>query len=128
MTSRMWRSPNGLPPIRAAPCNLHWLHGAFGAFDAGEAAWALRVLDDPRLVRRVQPTRDELVEIVERIMATSPLWDPEHEPDGLALLETHVPHPRAATLTCHPPDGANPDTWDTEAVVTHALSYHPIEL
>jgi len=105
-----------------------WLDGVFGSCDPTAAAWALRLANDPGLVRRVQPTRDELVEIVERIMPMSPLWDREHEPYWTALLQANVPHSAAAALIYNPPDGADPASWGAQAVVSHALSFRPIEL
>ncbi|MYU09282.1 hypothetical protein GTZ78_00860 [Streptomyces sp. SID8361] len=66
-------------------------------------------------------TRDELINLVERIMAGE---GTESEHDGLvSLLERNVPHPRVLDLIYYsdPPLTA-------EEVVDKALAYRPIEL
>lgn len=66
-------------------------------------------------------TRDELTEIVRRVLAN------DAEADYyLLLFEVNTPHPEAASLIFHPPvelQGA-----PTEAIIDAALSYHPIVL
>ncbi|GAA0971701.1 MULTISPECIES: bacteriocin immunity protein [Streptomyces violaceusniger group] len=66
-------------------------------------------------------TRDELIDLVERIMAGE---GTESEHDSLVtLLERNVPHPRVLGLIYYsdPPLTA-------EEVVDKALAYRPIEL
>lgn len=104
------------------------LDSAFGSVSAGEAAWQFRVAADPQLVRKVEPTRQELVEIVQRIMPTSSSWDNEHTPWWTALLSAHVPHPAPMDLIFHPPSGVDLATWDAAAIVAHAAAHRPIEL
>lgn len=66
-------------------------------------------------------TRDELVEIVRRLLTVSPESD-----YYLRLLEANVPHPRLSDLIFHPPD----DLQDASAeqIVHAALKYRPIAL
>ncbi|WP_229864811.1 bacteriocin immunity protein [Streptomyces spinoverrucosus] len=66
-------------------------------------------------------TRDELVEIVRRILAN----DPEAR-FYLRLFEVNVPHPRAADLIFHPP--AELQDAPAETVTDAALSYRAISL
>ena len=108
--------------------DAEWLHGVFGAVDPAETSCALQVAAEPALLCRVRPTRDELVEIVERLMPTSPNWDAGAAPWWAALLDAHVPHPAALNLIFYPPSDVDPATWDAEAIVEHALAYRPIAL
>ncbi|MGW5528963.1 hypothetical protein [Streptomyces xanthochromogenes] len=66
-------------------------------------------------------TRDELVEIVRRLL----MADPESD-FYLRLLEANVPHPRVRDLVFHPSD----DLEDASAaqLVDEALKYRPIAL
>jgi hypothetical protein len=66
-------------------------------------------------------TRDELVEIVHRILAASPESDYYER-----LLEANVSHPRVSNLVFHPSD----DLQDASAeeIVDEALKYRPIAL
>ncbi|MFF2367933.1 hypothetical protein ACFVU0_35200 [Streptomyces sp. NPDC058122] len=66
-------------------------------------------------------TRDELVEIVRRLLTVSPESD-----YYLRLLEANVPHPRVSDLIFHPSD----DLQDASAeqMVDVALRYRPIAL
>ncbi|MEV6866008.1 bacteriocin immunity protein [Streptosporangium subroseum] len=66
-------------------------------------------------------TRDELVEIVCRIVANDPEAD-----YYLRLFEVNVPHPQAADLIFHPP--AELQDAPSEAIVEAALSYRAIVL
>ncbi|MER5763885.1 hypothetical protein [Streptomyces sp. NPDC002082] len=66
-------------------------------------------------------TRDELVEIVRRLLTASP--ESNHY---LRLLEANVSHPRVRDLVFHPSDklqGAS-----AEQIVDEALKYRPIAL
>lgn len=65
-------------------------------------------------------TRDELVEIVRRVMAADPETD-----YYLRFLEANVPHPRVSELIFHPPGEAENTA---EAVVDAALGYRAIAL
>lgn len=66
-------------------------------------------------------TRDELVEIVRRLLTVSPESD-----YYLRLLEANVSHPRVSDLVFHPSD----DLQDASAeqIVDEALKYRPIAL
>lgn len=66
-------------------------------------------------------TRDELVEIVRRLLTVSPESD-----YYLRLLQANVPHPHMIDLIFHPPD----DLQDASAeqIVDAALKYRPIAL
>jgi hypothetical protein len=66
-------------------------------------------------------TRDELVEIVRRVLVASPESD-----YYLRLLEANVPHPGVSGLIFHPPE----DLQDASAeeIVDEALKYRPIAL
>lgn len=108
--------------------DAEWLDGVFGSASTVEAAWQLRVDADPQLVRKVEPTRQEMVEIVQRIMPTSSAWDAERSPWWTALLSAHVPHPAPTDLIFYPPSGVDLATWDAAAVVAHALAHRPIAL
>ncbi|MGO4461121.1 hypothetical protein AB4039_28100 [Streptomyces sp. M-16] len=66
-------------------------------------------------------TRDELVEIVRRLLTAAP--ESDHH---LRLLQANVSHPRVAGLLFDPPDhlrGAS-----AEQIVDEALKYRPIAL
>ncbi|MFE7245631.1 hypothetical protein [Streptomyces sp. NPDC057582] len=64
-------------------------------------------------------TRDELVEIVRRLLTASP-----ESAYYLRLLEANVSHPRVSDLVFHPSDkGAS-----AEQIVDEALKYRPIAL
>lgn len=66
-------------------------------------------------------SRDELIELVERIMAGE---GTESEHDELVrLLEANVPHPRVVNLIYH----SEPQLSAAE-VVDEALAYRPIAL
>jgi hypothetical protein len=66
-------------------------------------------------------TRDELVELVRRLLTVSPESD-----YYLRLLEANVPHPHVIDLVFHPSD----DLQDASAeqIVDEALKYRPIAL
>ncbi|MGW2083287.1 hypothetical protein ACWCOW_41630, partial [Streptomyces sp. NPDC001939] len=66
-------------------------------------------------------TRDELVEIVRRLL----LADSESD-YYLRLLEANVPHPRVSDLVFHPSD--NVRGVSAEQIVDEALKYRPIAL
>jgi hypothetical protein len=104
-----------------------WLDGAFGSVGPVQAAWALRAEADPQLVPQAKPTRDELVETVERLMPNSATYDSDREAYWAELLDAHVPHPGAVALIYHPSD-VDPATWDVAAILDHVLAYRPIEL
>lgn len=73
----------------------------------------------PRRINDI--TRDELLEIIRRIM------DPDSEPDQiycLELLERNVPHPDVSGLIFWPND-PNPTP---ESILERALAYQPIIL
>ncbi|MGW2324574.1 hypothetical protein ACWC5C_02270 [Streptomyces sp. NPDC001700] len=65
-------------------------------------------------------TRDELVEIVRRVMTADPATD-----YYLRFLEANVPHPRVSELIFHPPAELENTA---EAVVDAALGYRAIAL
>ena len=73
-------------------------------------------------------TREELVELVRRIMAADAAS--EEEDDALlALFEASVPHPRASNLIFWPEHELGEKRELTpEEVVDLALAYKPIEL
>ncbi|WP_156726548.1 bacteriocin immunity protein [Streptomyces apocyni] len=66
-------------------------------------------------------TRDELIRLVERIMAGEGTEE-EHD-DLVHRLQENVPHPRVIGLIYH----SNPELT-AEEVVDQALSYRPIAL
>ncbi|WP_441248331.1 hypothetical protein [Kitasatospora sp. McL0602] len=66
-------------------------------------------------------TRDELVEIVRRLLEDSPESD-----YYLQLLEANVSHPRVSDLVFCPPAGLRAAT--AEQIVDEALKYRPIAL
>ncbi|MFF1465781.1 bacteriocin immunity protein [Streptomyces sp. NPDC058330] len=69
-------------------------------------------------------TRDQLVELVRKIMADH---GTEEEVDRLVeLLEASVPHPRALNLIYHPHMEGFTDGLTAEEVVDTALSYTPL--
>lgn len=87
-----------------------------------------RSLDDfateaarPSHPRVAEVTRDELVEVVRRILAGDPDTD-----YYLRLLEANVPHPRAADLVFHPSPGE--DGGSPERIVDEAMRYRPFAL
>lgn len=81
---------------------------------AGEAARPAR----PRVP---DITRDELVEVVRRLLTATPDTD-----WYLSLLEASVSHPRVADLLFHPPAGLRDAS--AEQLVEEALRYRPIAL
>ncbi|MFD6037870.1 hypothetical protein ACFWHF_25600 [Streptomyces griseoincarnatus] len=66
-------------------------------------------------------TRDELVEIVRRLLMADPECD-----YYLRLLEANVSHPRASDLVFHPSDALKDAS--AEQIVDEALAYRPIAL
>ncbi|WP_246040748.1 hypothetical protein [Streptomyces cadmiisoli] len=64
-------------------------------------------------------TRDELVEIVSRVLAASPESD-----YYLRLLEANVLHPEVSSLILHPPEGL--EGACAEQIVDEALRYRPL--
>ncbi|GAA4984740.1 hypothetical protein [Kitasatospora paranensis] len=66
-------------------------------------------------------TRDELVELVRRVLAAAP--ESHH---CLRLLDANVPHPRMADLIFHPP--ARLRDASAVQIVDEALRYRPIAL
>ncbi|MFJ4007533.1 hypothetical protein ACIPWL_29340 [Streptomyces sp. NPDC090023] len=66
-------------------------------------------------------TRDELVEIVRRLLTA----DPESD-YFLRLLEANVSHPRVSDLVFHPSDDLKDAS--AERIVDEALKYRPIAL
>ncbi|MFD4032429.1 bacteriocin immunity protein [Streptomyces sp. NPDC058637] len=69
-------------------------------------------------------TRDQLVELVRKIMADH---GTEEEVDRLVeLLEASVPHPRVLNLIYHPDIEGFTDGLTAEEVVDTALSYTPL--
>lgn len=90
--------------------------------------WRSRDLEDlareaarPAHPRVADITRDELVEIVRRILAVDPEID-----YYLRLLEANVLHPAVTDLIFHPPDGLQDAS--AEELVDKALTYRPIAL
>lgn len=90
--------------------------------------WRSRDLEDlareaarPARPRVADITRDELVEIVRRILAVDPEID-----YYLLLLEANVLHPEVANLIFYPPDGLQDAS--AEEIVDEALKYRPIAL
>ncbi|MFJ6838697.1 hypothetical protein [Streptomyces sp. NPDC091209] len=90
--------------------------------------WGSRSLEEfateaarPVYPRVADVTRDELVEIVRRLLTVSPESD-----YYLQLLEANVPHPGVSDLIFHPSD----DLQDASAeqIVDAALKYRPIAL
>ncbi|MEV7414842.1 hypothetical protein [Streptomyces sp. NPDC089919] len=66
-------------------------------------------------------TRDELVEIVQQLLAASPETD-----RFLRLLEANVPHPRISDLIFHPPTELH-DASPAQ-IVEEAFTHRPIAL
>lgn len=99
----------------------------YGALDFAEysssrslAEFALEAAR-PARPRVAGVTRDELVEIVRRILAGDPEVDYH-----LRLLEANVTHPRVGDLIFHPP--AELRDASAERIVDEALGYRPIAL
>ncbi|MCX5328697.1 MULTISPECIES: hypothetical protein [unclassified Streptomyces] len=99
----------------------------YGALDFAEYAGCRSVEEFAReAARPARPrvadvTRDELVEIVRRLLMATP--DSSYY---LRLLEANVAHPRVSDLVFHPSD--NPHDASAEQIVDEALQYRPIEL
>ncbi|MGW2702952.1 bacteriocin immunity protein [Streptomyces sp. NPDC001340] len=70
-------------------------------------------------------TREELVEIVRRILAGCASGDPDTD-YYLSVLRTNVTHPRAADLLFHPP--THLADAPPERIVEELLAYRPIAL
>ncbi|MFD6285855.1 bacteriocin immunity protein [Streptomyces anthocyanicus] len=71
-------------------------------------------------------TRDQLVELVRKIMAAN---ETEEEGDRLVeILEASVPHPRVLNLIYHPTNEGLADGLTAEEVVDNALAYTPFAL
>ncbi|MGW2744083.1 hypothetical protein [Streptomyces sp. NPDC001450] len=70
-------------------------------------------------------TREELTEIVRRILAGCASGDPDTD-HYLLVLQTNVAHPRAANLLFHPP--AHLADAPPERIVEELLAYRPIAL
>ncbi|MFI7317699.1 hypothetical protein [Streptomyces venezuelae] len=70
-------------------------------------------------------TRDELVEIVRRVVADPASPDRDYYE---LLLDTNVVHPHASDLISHPPAGLEDGVATPEDVVDALLSYRPISL
>ncbi|MFE6861168.1 bacteriocin immunity protein [Nocardia sp. NPDC057668] len=92
--------------------------GYHGARDLDDFA---REAARPAWPRFPDITREELVAVVERILAADPETD-----YYLLVFTTNVPHPRAADLIYHPEPGLA--ELSAESVVDAALKYRPIEL
>ncbi|MFI2200320.1 hypothetical protein ACH47Z_05945 [Streptomyces sp. NPDC020192] len=75
----------------------------------------------PARPRIADITRDELVEIVRRLLAGTP--ESDHH---LRLLEANVPHPRGGGLLLHPP--ADLRNASAEQITDRALGHRPIAL
>ena len=76
-------------------------------------------------------TRDQLIEIVDKIMRCDP--PDEDEQDRLLWLSEHnVLHPRASSFIYFPEHELSPEyegsSLSPEEVVDHVLAYTPIEL
>ncbi|MFJ5924522.1 bacteriocin immunity protein [Kitasatospora sp. NPDC092948] len=69
-------------------------------------------------------TRDELVEVVRRLLEDPP--DSDNSDYYLRLLEANVSHPRVSDLLFHPP--AELRNASAERIVEAALRYRPIAL
>nr|WP_303266100.1 bacteriocin immunity protein [Streptomyces sp. NA02536] len=71
-------------------------------------------------------TRDQLVELVRKIMVTN---GTEEEDDKLVeILEANVPHPRVLNLIYHPDAEGFTDDLTAEEVVDTALAHTPFAL
>ncbi|MFF2517834.1 hypothetical protein [Streptomyces sp. NPDC058086] len=75
----------------------------------------------PTCRRVADITRDELVEIVRRVLVASPETD-----YYLRLLEANVLHPGVSGLIIHPPE--DQQDASAEEIVDEALRYRPIAL
>lgn len=100
---------------------------AYVAYDFAEY-YGSRSLDEfareaarPARPRVADITRDELVEIVRRLLAADPEGD-----YYLRLLEANVPHPGVSDLVFHPSGGIQHAS--AEKIVNAALNYRPIAL
>ncbi|WP_245689819.1 hypothetical protein [Streptomyces chattanoogensis] len=94
----------------------------FAAYDAGRSLGEVaREAARPARPRVPDITRDELVEIVRRLLAA----DPESD-YYVRLLDANVPHPRASDLVFHPSNGLR--NASGEDIVDAALRYRPIAL
>ncbi|MCT9089847.1 bacteriocin immunity protein [Streptomyces sp. ASQP_92] len=73
----------------------------------------------PARPRVADITREELVEIVRRLLTADPEID-----YYLRVLEANVPHPRVSDLVFHPSDAQQ--EVSAEGIVDEALTYRPI--
>ncbi|MGW2633430.1 hypothetical protein ACWC2K_29430 [Streptomyces chattanoogensis] len=94
----------------------------FAEYDGGRSLGDFaREAARPARPRVPDITRDELVEIVRRLLAA----DPESD-YYLRLLEANVPHPRVSDLVFHPSDDLR--NASGEEIVDAALQYRPLAL
>ncbi|KXP14916.1 hypothetical protein [Tsukamurella pseudospumae] len=100
-----------------------WLTSRFGAVSPSEAAVAAYVEARSADIARLDPTRDELADMVRRIISADALseW-------WVAVLSAHVPHPAPIDLIFHPAAGTPANEMTPEAIVDRALAHRPIEL
>jgi hypothetical protein len=101
------------------------LDGWSGSIDAEEAA-ALLVRPPRHVLRTLDATHDELVELARRFMGLAGDEHLQHADWYTAVFDANVPHPAGSSLAFHPPDGADDPT--PEMVVRWATSYRAIEL
>jgi hypothetical protein len=104
------------------------LDGWFGSLDA-EAVATIQLTPPAHELRRLQLSRNELVEVARRFMATSESDDQANDEWWMALFDANVPHPAGSTLAFYPPS-RDAGTWNPspEEVVELALAYRPIAL
>lgn len=122
---------NGTPPTVIAEDlrrlgiagGADWLLGAFGSLTPREAAVSAFVRAHPVEITSLDPTRDELVEIVRLLLDPDAL-----EPWWAAVLSAHVPHPAPSDLIYNPPADFPESEQTPEGIVARALAYRPIAL
>jgi hypothetical protein len=101
------------------------LDGWSGSMDAEEVA-SLLVRPSRHVLRRLDATHDELVELARRFMGLAGEEHLQHADWYAAVFDANVPHPAGSSLAFYPPEGADDPT--PEMVVTWASSYRAIEL
>lgn len=100
-----------------------WLDGAFGSLSPAEAAVGAYVDANAEEIAALDPSREELIEMVGDIITPSSGKESLTE-WWLAVFRAHVPHPRPGDLIFNPPAGE----WVPSQIVDEALAYRPFAL
>jgi hypothetical protein len=100
------------------------LDGWAGSMDA-EAVASLLVRPPRHVLRTLDATHDELVELARRFMGLAGDELLQHADWYMAVFDANVPHPAGSSLAFHPPEGADDPT--PEMLVRWATSYRAIQ-